>query len=350
MSTHHISRRTRARLGAALVLGLAVSLTACSTGGDGATGGDDAPTPFGIVEAVVNPFYAPFPKALEDAAAEFDINPVPERNAPQDYDQAQENAVVDAFVAKGVVGISIQPVDPVGGNQTIKRLVEQGIHVVSTGACDKTNEAGAAVCIQADLYVHAYDATTKLIEAMGGKGNIVHLAGALAGNTTPPRIKGVEDAVAEHPDVKLIQVITDIDTPELAQNAVANLLAAKGSEINGVVSTAYNTSVAWANAMINADNTSIPSVLTDTDPIVIEAVKDGYATGFMASNAYAQAYLAAYSLKLMTQGCTFADPSKFLYGIPYKFVDAAGADTVGTDLEKQAHDIGSTWKDDFWTC
>jgi ribose transport system substrate-binding protein len=314
------------------------------------TGSETGGTRFAVVEAVVNPFYAPFPKALEDAAADFGIDPVPERNAPQDYDQAQQNAVVDAFVAKGVDGMSIQPVDPVGGNATIERLIEQGINVVGTGACSETNEAGAVVCIEADLYLHAFDATEKLIEAMGEEGNIFHLAGALAGNTTPPRIKGVEDAVAKYPNVKLAQTITDIDTPQAAQAAVSNLLASEGDNIDGVISTAYNTSVAWANAMTQEGNTSIPSVMTDTDPAVIQATKDGYVTGFMASNAYAQAYLAAYSLKLLSEGCTFTDPDKFLFGIPYTFVDPEGADLINQSLEDQAKEIASTWKQDLWTC
>jgi ribose transport system substrate-binding protein len=94
----------------------------------------------------------------------------------------------------------------------------------------------------------------------------------------------------------------------------------------------------------------IPSVLTDTDPLVYKAVKAGYATGTMVSNAYAQAYLASASLKLMSQGCKFKDPKKYVYGIPYAFVGAKGVATVTQTLVANAKKIGKTWKSDFWTC
>jgi ABC-type sugar transport system substrate-binding protein len=305
-------------------------------------------TKFAVVEPGIFPFYAPFKGAVAAAAKNFHITPVPLIGAPQSYDQSLENAVVDGFVADGVNGIAIQPVDIGGTNATIRSLVKDGINVVAYAACDETKSAGAAVCIEASLYADAYDATIALIKKMGYKGNIVHLAGELAGSVTSPRIQGVDAAIKLYPHVHLLETIANIDTPTLAPPAVATLLAAHKNQINGVVATADNPSDAWAKAMETQNDKSIPSILTDIDPTIVGAVEKGYATGTMASNAYGQAYLSVYSLKLLSEGCHYTGP--FVFNIPYIFVGASGIGTIYQTLAATATKIGTTWKSRYWSC
>ena len=72
---------------------------------------------------------------------------------------------------------------------------------------------------------------------MGGQGNLVHLTGNKVDSNTQRRIAGVQKAVDETGGkVKLIDTITDIDKDlQTAQKAVADLLAAKGSQISVTV-------------------------------------------------------------------------------------------------------------------
>ena len=84
------------------------------------------------------------------------------------------------------------------------------------------------------------------IEAMGGKGNLVPLTGNKVDSNTQCRIVGVQKAVDEAGGkVILVQTITDIDL-QSAQKAVADLLAARGKDVQGIVTTAYNPAVAAA--------------------------------------------------------------------------------------------------------
>ena len=201
-------------------LSLAFLVSAC--GGGGTSSGNSADKyKFAVVEAVVNPFYTPFPQALDDVSKAEKI-PVPLLGAPQNFDQTQENTIIDGFVAKGIKALAVQPVDAVAGNQTIKRLVQQHINVVTFGSCGKTQEAGAIYCLQSDVKKASYIATKNLIQTIGGKGKIVHLAGQVADTSTAPRIAGVEQAVSEAGgSVTLLQTISDIDSAEAAQNAPA---------------------------------------------------------------------------------------------------------------------------------
>ena len=304
---------------------------------------------FAAVQVVVTPWYNSWPQAMQDVSNDFSI-PVPLIGAPQTFDQTQQNNVIDGLVGRSVNGIAMQPVDAVAGNETIKRLVSQGIFVVGTGGCSQTMGAGAAFCFMSDTENEAYTATTQLINAMGGKGTIVHLAGQTADVATPLRIAGVNKAVSEHTGITLLQTLTDIDTAQAAQSAVSNLLSAKASQIDGIVSTAGNPSIAWAAVATQRKETRIKSVLIDDDSSVLAAISAGYVTGTMAAAAYMQVYIAMHSLKLLVDGCTWKDPSKQIVDAPYLWTDKSNVATLEAVQVARTKTMDSTWQATYWNC
>ena len=100
---------------------------------------------FAMVQAVVNPYYSTWPQAAKDASAAFGINV--EIASPQDFDQVQQDTVVNSLMAKGVKGIGIQPVDAVAGAETVKRVIAAGVPVVGVAACAELQGTGAVMCI-----------------------------------------------------------------------------------------------------------------------------------------------------------------------------------------------------------
>jgi ribose transport system substrate-binding protein len=334
-----------------ICLSLAFLVSACGGSGSNSGGSNADKYKFAVVEAVVNPFYTPFPQALDDVSKAESI-PVPLLGAPQNFDQTQENTIIDGFVAKGIKALGVQPVDAVAGNQTIKRLVQQHINVVTFGSCSKTQEAGAIYCLQSDVKKAAYIATKNLIQTIGGKGKIVHLAGQVADTSTAPRIAGVEQAVSEASGVTLLQTISDIDSAEAAQNAVSNLLAAKRTQIDGIVSTAYNPSVAMANELRRLNETRIKGVAIDTDPIVLKAIKDGFLLATQAGNPYEQAYISVLSMKYLADGCKWKDNSAsgFLVDAPYLYTTKDTVDSLAQAEAEATKKIASSWKSTYWTC
>ncbi len=71
---------------------------------------------------------------------------------------------------------------------------------------------------------------------MGGKGKIIHGTGFLVDPNTQIRIKAVEKAVAEtNGAVELVQILADIDGQETADKAINSFLAARGNEIDGII-------------------------------------------------------------------------------------------------------------------
>ena len=140
---------------------------------------------------------------------------------------------------------------------------------------------------------------------MGGQGNLVHLTGNKVDSNTQRRMAGVEKAVSEAGGkVTLLQTVTDIDKDlQTAQKAVADLLAAKGSQINGVVTTAYNPAVAAAEG-VKQSGLPIKVIAIDDDQTILDAIKDGSVSGTVVQNPVGQAYVGSYVLMKLAGGCT----------------------------------------------
>ncbi len=160
-------------------------------------------------------------------------------------------------------------------------------------------------CLATDVGQSAYLGTKALIEAMGGKGKIIHGTGFLVDPNTQIRIKAVEKAVAEtNGAVKLVRRWRTSTTRKAADKEINAFLAARGNEIDGIVTTAYVPSTVSATALRNLGDKRIKMVGIDDDPIVLDAIKDGFLVGTMAQNPYGQAYVGAQVLSYLKQGCT----------------------------------------------
>jgi len=301
---------------------------------------------FAVVKGGINPYFTPVDQAVKDAAKEYGI-PEPLVQSPQNWNQNEQNTILDGLVAQGIKGITLCTSDPVAGNEEISKIVDSGVPVV-TFAMSPEQPSKASFCLATDVADSAYQGTKHLIEAMGKKGNIVHLTGNLTDGNTKKRMDAVEKAISEYPDVKLIQTITDIDVAEAAQNAVNSLFAAKRNEMNGIISTAYIPSVAVANAMRKLNETRIKVVGIDTDKIVIDAIKDGYLVGTMAQNPYGQAYLGVYSLKLFADGYKWKKDAPFLVDSGTLYIDKSNANIYEEELSKLTKDMAESWKDTYF--
>jgi ribose transport system substrate-binding protein len=299
---------------------------------------------FAIIQAVVNPYYATWPQAAADASADFGVTAT--IDSPQDFDQVQQDAVVNGQLARGVTGIAIQPVDAVAGAETVKRVIAAGIPVIGTAACAELEGTGALMCINNALGESAYEAAKLICETIGGEGAIVHLDGELADKNTEARAAGVDRAIAES-GCTLLQRITDIDSAEAAQNAVGSLLASRGEEVDGIVSGAYNPSVAVANEFTQREEGRIVAVLVDDDPVVLDAVKNGYVLASRVSNPYMLAYLSAQALKLANDGCEWN--GDFIFPNNYATVTGERVDTLAADNVTAAKELSQSWLSD-WSC
>jgi ribose transport system substrate-binding protein len=267
-----------------------------------ATASASAQTKIAVVAGGPHPYFSQWGPATKDAARDFGAQA--EYRVPQSWDLNQQNQLLESMAAQGFNAFLVFANDANGTNSTLKDLTDNGARTAAIAAC--TNDpTPAEFCVATESYSVAYQQTKKLIEAMGGKGNILHVAGALIDSATQLRVNGVKAAVAEtNGAVKLIQTIADIDAQEAADRQINGYLAAHAKEVDGIVATAWIPAVVAATSLRSIGDKRIRMIAYNDDPIVVAAMRDGFVTGTVIQNPYGQVYVAAYILTKLNKGCT----------------------------------------------
>lgn len=266
-----------------------------------ATAGASAQTKIAVVAGGPHPYFAQWGPATQDAARDFGVQG--DYRVPQAWDLNQQNQLLENMAAQGFNAFLVFANDANGTNSTLKDLTENGAKTAAIAAC--TNDPTPALfCVATESYSVAYQQTKKLIEVMGGKGNILHVAGALIDSATQLRLNGVKAAVEEtHGAVKIVQTIADIDAQEAADREINGYLAAHAKDVDGIVATAWIPAVVAATSLRSIGDKRIKMIAYNDDPIVLSAMRDGFVTGTVIQNPYGQVYAAAYILAKLGKGC-----------------------------------------------
>ena len=307
-------------------------------------------TKLAVVPGGPHPYFAPMPGAMAQAQKDFGIAQAAYK-VPPAWTLNDQNQLIESLVSSGYNAFEIYPGDVNGTNATIAELAARGIPSAEIGACTNL-PTKAKFCIATDVYKAAYAATMDLIKILGGHGKIVHLTGLLVDPNTKARENAVQAAVATtHGSVTLVQTIADIDSPQPAADAVHSLLAAQGNNIDGIVATAYNDAVAAAKGLTDSKNTHIKLIGIDTDPIVINAIKSGYAAGTMEQNPYGQAYLSAYTLdQMVSHGCTWKSSAPFKIDSGTTLITKANVDKLLAPTQALTAQILKSLKTQYLAC
>jgi len=231
-------------------------------------------------------------------------------------------------------------------NETIDKFVKRKFPVVLiTGPAELPTNA--SLCIATDVAKSAMEATEHLITAIGGKGNVVNLLGQINDPNTAIRKKAIEGVIAKHPNIHLLAQLTEIDEYEVARIKIGDYLSARGHEVDGLICMAYVGTVATAEILTEMENTRIKFIGIDDDPVVIQAIIDGYVTGIMTQSPYGQAYLGLEALRLLKSGFRV---KKGVYFIDSGFflVTKANATTFKQQIKANALKMRSSFAQDYF--
>jgi ribose transport system substrate-binding protein len=343
MMTHAFLRRL-AFAGGALALGLSPSSASDNK--------------IALIPGGPHPYFAPWEQAAADAKKDFGIAAV-DFKVPAEWKLNLQTELVESLAAQGYNAFGIFPGDPVGINSTVEELAANNIPVSALAGCSQ-DPSKIAFCLGTDVYNSAYLGTKELIKAMGGKGAVVHLAGLLVDPNTTLRVKAVETAVGEtNGAVTLLQTIGDTDSQEAADQKINALLGAQKDQIGGMIATGYIPSVVASKSLRALGDKRIKFVGIDDDPIVLDAIKDGFVSGTMAQNPYGQGYIGAYVMDLLAGGgCTVKDDAPWIKTPQTaRFIDSGtlviNVDNLATykdDLKKVTADIQGKFKDTYLSC
>ena len=306
-------------------------VTACGGGGTSGGGGKTAAS-VAIVPGGPHPYFEPMRQAIVDAKADFNLTKGTFA-VPTDWKQDLQDQLLTSLASQGYDGFGIFPTDGNAANGIVSQLASRNDPVVAVGGCVQ-EPTKTTFCLATDTGASAYTGAKAAIVAMGGKGVLLHGTGLVTDPNTVKRIEGVKKAVAETNGAVTLITIGDIDKDAQTADTAINQALAAHKDITGIITTAYNPTVAAAKALRTLGDKRIKMVGIDDDPVVLQAVTDGFLIGTMGQNPYGQAYIAAYAINQIHLGC------KKKGDAPY-FVDSG---TLLISADKVA-----TYKDDFKT-
>jgi ribose transport system substrate-binding protein len=180
-----------------------------------------------------------FWKAVEQGArradAELDDLEIVWKGPSGEGDAAAQIALVDSFLADGIDGVCLAPLDARALELPVRSAAAQNIPVVLFDSGLASADAPIVSFVATDNFKGGQMAGEELAEALGGKGKVMLLRYVLGSESTEQRERGFLAAVAAHPGLQVIS--SDRHAGPTEADAVAEsetLLANYGADLAGV--------------------------------------------------------------------------------------------------------------------
>ena len=328
---------------------LTLVVTACGASGGGTSSSGAKPgAAVAIVPGGPHPYFEPMKQAIADAGTDLHLSKA-SFQVPSDWKQDLQNQLLTSLAAQGYDGFGIFPTDGNAANGIVSQLAARHDPVVAVGGC-LVEPTKTSFCLATDVGASAYTAAKTVIQAIGSKGVLLHGTGILTDPNTVKRDDAVKKAVAETNGAVTLITLADIDKDAQTADTAINQALAAHKDITGIVTTAYNPTVAAAKALRTLGDKRIRMVGIDDDPITLQAITDGFLIGSMGQNPYGQAYIGAYAINQLHGGCTKKSDA------PY-FIDSGtmliGPDKVSTyhdDFKSMTKTLVASFKSKYLSC
>jgi ribose transport system substrate-binding protein len=260
--------------------------------------------------------------------------------------QDEESANIEALSTKGYKGFAIYPADAAGANGLFAALTKRGQFVVAYGA-EPVEGTSASFTVATDIPRAAKQACEELIRAMGDKGAILNVLESVTDPNTKKRDDGIKEVVAKHPNVHIEQTISDMMQQTEAVNKIQGALASLGDKVDGIICTGYNPTVAAVGVLKewhkDPKHKRIHFIGIDTDPTVLDAIRDGAIEATIAQNPYGHGYVACAALKLLIDGWTPRNGYQFIEAGSW-VVTKANVDTFDAQVKEHTRQIADELK------
>ncbi|MCO4318834.1 substrate-binding domain-containing protein [Phyllobacterium sp. 21LDTY02-6] len=212
-----------------------------------------------------HPFYNELAKAI---TAEAKAKNVPVEIAIANQDLNKQLADIEDFIVKGVDVIIMSPVDSKGALAAVARAQAAGIKVITVDV--PVEGVKVSSYIGTDNYAGGVKAGELMAEQLGGKGNVAIIDYPLV-QSVVNRVNGFKDAIAKHPDIKIVSVQTGITRAEAL--AVAQNMLQANPDITGIFGFGDDAALAAAVAVKSSGLTGKVKVIGfDGMPEAIKAV------------------------------------------------------------------------------
>lgn len=189
---------------------------------------------------------------------------------------------VDSMVNQGVDAIIVVPIQADSLGPQVATAKEKGIPLVAVNAA--LNNPDVAASVQPDDIAAGAQEMQMMADHLGGRGNIVILQGPLGQSGEIDRTKGIEQVLANYPDIKVLAKDTANWKRDEAVNKMKNWISGFGPQINAVVAENDDMGLGALQALKEVGRTDVPIVGIDGIEDGLNAVKSGEFIGTSLQN------------------------------------------------------------------
>lgn len=204
------------------------------------------------------------------------------------YDALVQQEQFNTMITQKFNAIVFVPIDIDAGATAVEAAHDAGIPVV--GSNTRVNSDLLAAYVGSDDTVSGYMEAKTVLDKIGCKGNVVIIEGPIGQSAQISRLEGNMKALAECPDVKVLEQQTANWSRAEAQTLMENWLTSHSGQINGVIGQndemALGAIEAIKAAGLDVGDFAIAGIDGVTD--ALHAVKEGTMTSIL-QDARAQA-------------------------------------------------------------
>lgn len=203
-------------------------------------------------------------------------------------DVALQIQQVDDFINQGVDAIILNPVDTQGVLPMINAAKRAGIPLVFVNRKPEVPLTGPMAYVGSDSALSGKMQIEALAKIMNYRGNIAILMGALSNEEARERTRAVEEFVAQHPDMKVIEK----QTARWQRNEAVDVVSAwllNGTPVNAVVANNDEMAIGAIMALNQAKRKDVLVAGIDGTPDGLQFIKNGEMVVTVFQDARAQA-------------------------------------------------------------
>lgn len=266
---------------------------------------------FLIVPKVVHPWFDKVNDGAKMAAAALKAQTGADiqidYSAPQTADVVQQVQIVESAISTRPDGIAIDLLDPSGNRASLEAAQQQGIPLA---IFDSIPPEGMAIPhIGSDFCEQAKIASRRLVEVLGGEGEVAIMMGVPTAPNHAIRADCHRQVFAEHPGIKVVAEGIDNDSIETAQQQAAAIMQAHPN-LKGWVASDASGPVGIGQAIVEAGKQGkVTLVGLDNLPEMLDMIRNGVADSSSASQPELQGY---WSVMLLWAQATGAPVPQYL--------------------------------------
>lgn len=259
---------------------------------------------FVVVPKVVHPWFDKVNEGAQAAAAAIKAqtgsNVEVIYSAPQSADVVQQNQIIDSALATQPDGLALDLLDPSGNRASLEEAQNQKIPLV---IFDSIPPEGMAIpYIGSDFCEQAKIAARRLVEVLGGEGEVAIMQGVPTAPNHSIRAECHRQVFAEYKGIKVVAEGIDNDSIEIAQQQAAAIMQANPN-LKGWVASDAAGPIGIGQAIVEAGKQGkVVLVGLDNLPEMLDMIRNGVADSSSASQPELQGYWSVMLLWAQATG------------------------------------------------